>query len=116
MMGAKGNVDRFAPAQRPEGVWVALDLRGGGTAEGELLAVQDTALMVLDQDTVKLVLYSGVVGGRFADVGELVATPPAPDFAKQLSLVSRFPQGFTPDLLARLLAAYGQSALKVVAP
>src|SRR6184192_2685964 len=110
-----GRVDRFAPATRPEGVAVALALRGGRTAQGELLAVQDTALVVLAQDTVTLVPYGAVETGRFSQVGELRATPPAPDFARRLRLVSRFPQGLTPDLLARLLAAHGQSALKVVA-
>ena len=109
-----GRVDRFAPAKRPAGVAVALALRGGRRAQGELLAVQDTALVVLAQDTVTLVPYSAVVTGQFSQIGELLATPPAPDFATRLRLVSRFPQGLTPDLLARLLAAHGQSALKVV--
>src|SRR5437879_10507843 len=42
---------RFAPAKRPAGVAVTLALRGGGRAQGELLAVQDTALVVLARDT-----------------------------------------------------------------
>lgn len=111
-----GRVDRFAPANGPEGVAVALELRRGGRAQGELLAVQDTALVVLAQDTVTLVPYGALETGEFSQVeGELRGTPPAPDFARRLRLVSRFPQGLTPDMLARLLAAYGQSALKVVA-
>jgi len=110
-----GRVDRFAPAKQPDGVAVALALRVGRRAQGELLAVQDTALVVLAQDSVTLVPYSAVVSGQFSQVGELIETPPAPDFATRLRLVSRFPQGLSPDLLARLLAAHGQSALKVVA-
>jgi len=110
-----GRVDRFAPAHRPEGVAVALALRGGRSAQGELLAVQDTALVVLAKDTVTLVPYSAVVTGRFHKVGDLGGAPPTPNFARRLRLVSRFPQGLTPDLLVRLLAAQGQSALKVVA-
>jgi len=110
-----GRVDRFAPANGPEGVAVALELRRGGRAQGELLAVQDTALVVLAQDTVTLVPYGALETGEFSQVGELRGTPPAPDFARRLRLVSRFPQGLTPDMLARLLAAHGQSALKVVA-
>jgi len=110
-----GRVDRFAPAKQPEGVAVALALRGGRRAQGELLAVQDTALVVLAQDSVTLVPYRAVVSGQFSPVGELIETPPAPDFATRLRLVSRFPQGLSSDLLARLLAAHGQSALKVVA-
>ena len=110
-----GRVDRFAPARQPEGVAVTLTLRGGRRAQGELLAVQDTALVVLAQDSVTLVPYGAVKTGSFSQVGELLETPPAADFARTLQLVSRFPQGLTPDLLARLLAAHGRSALKVVA-
>src|SRR2546426_7108895 len=85
-----GRVDRFAPAKQPEGVAVALALRGGRRAQGELLAVQDTALVVLAQDSVTLVPYRAVVSGQFSPVGELIETPPAPDFATRLRLVSRF--------------------------
>jgi len=96
-------------------VAVALELRRGGRAQGELLAVQDTALLVLARDTVTLVPYRALEAGEFSQVGELRATPPTPDFARRLQLVSRFPQGLTPDMLARLLAAHRQAALKVVA-
>ena len=76
--------------------------------------MQDTALVVLTQDTVTLVPYRVLQAGRFAQVGELTEPPPTKDFASRLRLVSRFPQGLTPEMLARLLAAYGQSALKVM--
>lgn len=110
-----GRVDRFAPANQPEGIAVSLTLRGGRIADGELLAVQDTAMVVVIADAVALVPYGAVAAARFPQVGELHGTPPTPDIAMRLRLVSRFPQGFTPDLLAQLLAAHGQSALKVVA-
>lgn len=108
-----GRVNKFAPAKQPAGVAVTVWLRGGGTGEGELLAVQDTALVVLAQDTVTLVPYRVLQAGRFAQVGELTELPPTHDFAGKLRLVSRYPQGLTPEMLARLLAAYGQPALKV---
>src|SRR5436309_2339387 len=77
-----GRVDRFAPATRPEGVAVALELRGGGRAQGELLAVQDTALVVLAQDTVTLVPYVVLETGQFSQVeAELRGTPPDPRYA-----------------------------------
>jgi len=110
-----GRVDRFAPAKQPAGVAVMLWLRGGATQQGELLAVQDTALVVLAQDTVTLVPYRVLQAGRFSQVGELTETPPTTDFAGRLRLVSRFPQGLTPEMLTRLLAAYEQSTLKVMA-
>ena len=110
-----GRVNRFAPATQPAGVAVTLWLRGGATGQGELLAVQDTALVVLAQDTVTLVPYRVLAAGRFTQVGELTETPPPRDFAEKLRLVSRFPQGLTAEMLTRLLAAYGQSTLKVMA-
>ena len=110
-----GRVDRFAPAKQPAGVALTFWLRGGATGQGELLAVQDTALVVLAQDTVTLVPYRVLTAGRFSQVGELTETPPPGDFAEKLRQVSRFPQGLTPEMLTRLLAAYGQSTLKVMA-
>lgn len=109
-----GRVDRFVPARQPAGVALTVWLRGGATGEGELLAVQDTALVFLAQDTVTLVPYRVLQAGRFSQVGELTETPPTKDFAGRLRLVSRFPQGLTPEMLTRLLAAYGQSTLKVM--
>lgn len=108
-----GKVDRFVPANQPAGVAVTLWLRGGATGQGELLAVQDTALVVLAQDTVTLVPYRVLQAGQFSQVGALTESPPTKDFAGKLRLVSRFPQGLTPEMLTRLLAAYGQSTLKV---
>lgn len=108
-----GRVDRFAPAKQPGGVATTLWFRGGGTGEGELLVVQDTAFVILDQDTVTLVPYRALKSGRFSQVGELTDLPPSEDVKSKLRLVSRFPQGLSPDLLARLLAAYRQSTLKV---
>lgn len=110
-----GRVDRFAPARQPQGVATTFWVQRGAPQQGELLAVQDTALVVLVHDTVTLVPYRVLKAGRFAHVGDLTEIPPAEGFAGRLRLISRFPQGLTPELLARLLAAYGQSALKVVA-
>lgn len=108
-----GKVDRFAPAKQSQGVAAEFWLRAGGTGKGELLAVQDTAFVVLDQDTVTLLPYRVLHVARFSQVGDF-DLPPATDVMRRLRLVSRFPQGLSPDLLARLLAAYGQTTLKVV--
>src|SRR2546426_9122828 len=85
-----------------------------GIRDYKVTGVQTCALPI-SRDTVTLVPYRALEAGEFSQVGELRATPPAPDFARRLQLVSRFPQGLTPDMLARLLAAHRQSALKVVA-
>jgi hypothetical protein len=109
-----GTVETFAPAHQPAGVAVDLTLQGGRKTRGELLAVEDTALVVLAQDSVTLVSYGAIFDWRFSQVGALLERPPAPDLATKLRLLSRFPQGLTPALLGRLLAAHGQAALKVV--
>jgi hypothetical protein len=108
-----GRVNRFAPANQPAGVRATLWLIGGGTGEGELLAVQDTAFILFDRDTVTLVPYRVLRAGRFSQIGDFTDVPPATGVMRKLRLASRFPQGLSPDLLAQLLAAYGQSALKV---
>src|SRR3989441_3637210 len=87
-----GRVDRFAPAKQPEGVAVALALRGGRRAQGELLAEQDTHLGVLAQDSAPLVPYRALLSGQSSPVGELIQPPPAPDFPPRLRLVRRLPQ------------------------
>ena len=51
-------------------------------------------------------LFRSVREGRFAPR----------DAVGEARLVSRFPQGLTPELLRRLLDAHGQTALDVVSP
>jgi hypothetical protein len=109
------NIDTFAPAQSPGGVEISLALPESGRVRGELLAVQDTAFVVLIRDSLVLVPYRAVDGAQVTQFGQLHGIPPVAEDAANLRLVSRFPQGIAPDLLARLLAAYGQSALKVLA-
>jgi hypothetical protein len=105
----------FWPVQGPSGV--DADLRLQKTrVRGELLEVQDTALVVLtDSDKVVSVPVRGIRSGTFDKLGLIITDNSAPGPAlARLRPFSRFPTGLTPELRARLLAAYGQTEAQVV--
>jgi len=103
----------FGPAQGPEGVSAEIVTPAGGWVSGELLEVQDTALLVLSDQRIVLVPYSLVRSAQFAQMNKnttiLGQVTPSVAVREELRLVSRFPQGVTPELLEELLDAYGQS-------
>ena len=102
----------FAPATRPEGI--AADLRFEEESkhlQGELLEVQDTALVLLSANRVVLVPIRVITLGRFAGRGTPIAEGnTTPRALASLRRVSRFPAGMTPEIRGKLLAAYGQTA------
>jgi hypothetical protein len=103
----------FAPANWPDGIEADLRLKRS-RIQGELLAVQDSALLVLRDDRVVLVLLAAIRVGSFSQRGVLVENGHAlRGTLPRLRLVSRFPAGLTPELKARLLAAYGQTEPEV---
>ena len=111
----------FAPARSPRGI--AADLRIERTrkhVQGELLEVQDTALLVLRDDDpprVTIVPIRAIRAGFFPRYGMLIVQSSVePQDRERLRLVSRFPAGLTPELQARLLAAYGQTEADGVTP
>lgn len=101
---------KFGPANGPQGI--AADLRlTVGRVQGELLEVQDTAVLVLRDSQVVLVPFRVIEFGSFKGRGVLFQD----GNVRQKSLpglrqVSRFPAGLTPELRTQLLAAYGQTA------
>lgn len=106
----------FAPAVNPEGV-TAQVVTHAGTFEAELLAVSDTALLLLRNRTLVLARYAVIREATFQQVAETVERGVAPDSAarERLRLISRFPQGISRERLRALLAAYGQPAVEVLA-
>jgi hypothetical protein len=114
------SAESFAPARGPRGV--AADLRierqaGGGRLKGELLAVQDTSLLVLREERVVLVPLRAISIGSFRQVGSAIArgriTTRERDALRQ---VSRFPDGLSDAALARLLQAHNQSTPDTPSP
>ena len=109
------SIYKFGPVQGAEGVDTDLHLRKT-RVQGELLEVQDTALIVLtDSNKVVLVPLRGIEAGVFDKLGQLITEGVSPQSALvRVRPFSRFPAGLTRELRARLLAAYGQTELEVV--
>ena len=106
------SAERFIDTSGPEGIQVNVEL-GHGTLHGELLEVQDSALLVLRLEPEQVVsvplreirtaVYHkrGVFMHRGAFVDDSTAV--------EARLLSRYPTGLTPALRAALLASYGQT-------
>ena len=106
----------FAPANGPTGIEADLRLiKAKGRVLGEVLEVQDTALVVLNANRVALVPIRVIASGRFRDLGMLIAGGlVSPQSLARVRLLSRFPAGMTPEIRTRLLAVYAQTEPDVV--
>jgi hypothetical protein len=113
-------VEQFAPARSPGGIILDLRLRVTGVRHrflAELVAVGDTALIVCDTKSVILVPLRTVRSGTTSTNGTGIAIGSGAldkNTRQRLTLLARFPQGLSPDLQLRLLAAYGQDSLEVI--
>jgi len=114
-------VQTFAPARTPGGL-VAQVSRGRERFDAELLAVTDTALLMLDPRAGRILLvpFNATTRVRFPQLPEKYllrrGNEPSPNQREELRLLSRFPPGVDAGLLSRLLAAYGQDSLTVLPP
>jgi len=111
-------IDTFAPARGPRGVAAEVRLRDrGGEVKGELLAVEDSALLVLREQRIVRVPLHAISWARFPQTNVLIdrrnLLPAQRDRLRQLS---RFPAGVSPDVMARLLVAHGQVEPDLVPP
>jgi len=110
------SVGGFTPATGPAGITVVVR-SDSVTVGGELLEAADTAMLVVDNQTVWLIPYRVVRGARFEKRGSLsFGGRRAPDRSQlaEMRLLSRFPQGLAPELLQRLLQAHQQREPAVV--
>jgi hypothetical protein len=83
---------------------------------GELLAVEETGLLLLAGQTVLFVSYESIRRVKFERIKNIrfpAGQPPPPETVKTLRLVSRFPYGLSPEVKAALLAAYDQTEVEV---
>ena len=105
----------FDPVNRPTGVDADLRLQKTRVS-GELLEVQDSALIVLtESNKVVAVLLRVIRDGTFDKLGTLIVEGfDTKSALARLRPFSRFPAGLTPELRARLLAVYGQTEAQVV--
>ncbi len=105
-------LNRFEPANVPGGstVTVITDANRRGYT-GELLAVDDSAMLLVHLDTLTQIPLQDVRSVS----APLGSGRGVPDRSRRALLrrIARYPQGVTPDLERRLLEAYHQSAVVI---
>ena len=101
----------YEPAKGPAGARVTLEVTDHREVVGELLAVEDTSLLVLQERQLVRVPLPLIASGNAPKVSFTGPTLMArrDESRERLRLISRYPQGMNPELEARLLEAYGQS-------
>ena len=105
-------VESFPPAHTPKGVTGhVVTSRTDYTAE--LIEVRDSGIVILAARTFRFVPYSAIASSRFDGVGDSISNrkTPSSKSRERLRLVSRFPQGLTPELLQKILSANAQTEL-----
>ena len=110
---------KYRPAQDPKGVIMRLDTAQGKLV-GELIEVRDSGIIVLTDQKLSLLPYTAILSSevdqtesRFSISNRMI---PKPEVQTRLRLLSRFPQGLTPELMRQLLDAYGQKELAGTTP
>ncbi len=100
------HANNYAPAQGPAGATVQLQLSDKTRISGELLAVEQNALLILRNSQLIRVPLSQVQTGSAPKVsfdGRLRG-----DSRERLRLISRYPQGVSAELESQLRRAYGR--------
>jgi hypothetical protein len=104
-------VDSLSTPKQPNGAQVILDLNSG-TFSGELMAVEESGLVLLSGNRLVLVPFESIHTGRlpeFARAVSLGSGLPAPDALRKLRLLSHFPGGISPLIKSKLLSLYRQA-------
>ncbi len=104
---------KYPPAQGPKGVIMRV-ATAQGQLSGELIEVRDTGIVLADQK-LRLLPYTAIVSSEVDKTDSRYAISkgkaPKPDAREHLRLLSRFPQGLTPELIRELLDTFGQTEL-----
>jgi len=107
-------VESFPPARAPKGVTSKITTNRARFV-AELIEVRDDGIVIFAQQRFRLLPYSVIVSSRFDGMSSADTIsdrrPPKPAARERLRLVSRFPQGLSPELLQKLLEANGQTEL-----
>ena len=86
-----------------------------GQLSGELIEVRDSGIVVLADRKLRLLPYTVILSSEVDRTPSRYAishqTVPKPNVQVHLRLLSRFPQGLTPELMQQLLEAFGQTEL-----
>ena len=100
----------YAPATGPAGATVMLPLTDKSKTTGELLAVESGALLLLQASQLTRVPLSQIRSGSAPKVG--FDGRLGGNTRERLRLLSRYPQGVSPELEGHLLRAYGQGEVR----
>lgn len=108
----------FEPARGPAGAMVTLRVRGErGERRGELFAADSVGITIRAPRLVRIAwarLDWADVAGLGGDYDVRLGEPADAEKRARLALVSRFPQGLSDALLARVVAALSQPAREEV--
>ena len=103
-------------AHQPGGASITITARSGTVLDGELLAESDSGLVLLWAGQLGYIPYAQTSSLKAQTIDlSIAAGQPSPPDRERLRLMSRFPQGLTPDLETRLLTALHQKAVVVLA-
>jgi hypothetical protein len=110
---------KYRPAQDPKGVMMRVTTAQGQLL-GELIEVRDIGIVVLTDEKLRLLPFTEIVSSAVdqteSHYGISKKSVPKPDVQAHLRLLSRFPQGLTPELMQQLLVAHGQTELAGATP
>ena len=95
------------PANGPAGAMVNIQLTDKSRTSGELLAVESSSLLLLQADVLTRIPLSRIRSGAAPKVG--FDGRLGGNSRERLRLISRYPQGVSPELEGQLLRAYGQN-------
>jgi hypothetical protein len=107
--------DSYQPAHSANGVTASLAV-ATTTIDGELLEVQDTAVVILTLDRVALIPFRAISSGRFEGSPVTIANNQRPFIGDltAIRLVSRYPQGIPPQALRRMLRSKSQDSITLI--
>jgi hypothetical protein len=107
--------DRYPVANSPEGVTTTVSFHNGTPVTGELLEVRDTVLVLRRGKDVVLARTAAISSVSLEGGDPRVRSMTPDEFTRRdLRLLSRYPSGITPVVMAALLSASGQSEPTIV--
>jgi hypothetical protein len=101
-------------AHSPTGAIANLDVNQHAAITGELLAAEDSVLLIRRGQTMLSIPYSQIRFAVFKEISErysLNQSVPDPETFRKLRLISHFPQGLSPSVRQTLAAMYRADTL-----
>jgi len=108
------NAETLGLARSPSGAMATLDLDQRAPMTGELLAADDTGLVLLRDRTTFSIPYSRIRRAVFPELDQrysLDQRGPDTETLRKLRLISHFPQGLSPELRVKIAAMYRADTL-----